>query len=146
MDTSKQEQQQKFIGAAETDRGYEWSYIRVAEGVTINVVTAVVIGIGAIILGVVYAGWALLLNVWHAPAGFIGILAFILLGAVIMLLILIVFIVAWIRGMSSAIMAGMLIGAMVGAAIGAAIDSGKWKIDWAKAAQEQKRAAKTESE
>jgi xanthine/uracil/vitamin C permease (AzgA family) len=150
MDTSKQEQQQKFIGASDTNKGYEWSYIRVAEGVTIIVVSATIIGAAGIFLGLVYAGWTLLLNVWHAPAGLVGILAFALLGAVLMLITLAVVIVAWFRRMSSATFIGMMIGAAVGAAIGAAIDSGKWKIDLAKwkvdLAQEQKNAAKPESE
>lgn len=89
----------------------------------------------------------MLLNVWHAPSGLVGILAFILLGAVLMFIILVIAIIAWFRRMSSATLVGMLIGA----AIGAAIDSGKWKIDWektvAKAKEEvQKNTAKTESE
>lgn len=90
-----------------------------------------------------------MVNVLHLPAGLVGILAFILLGAVIMLIILGVVVVAWFRRMSSATLAGMVISAIVGAAIGAAIDSGKCKTDWAKAAtmaQEQKNAAKTEGE
>jgi len=136
----------------DADNTYEWSYMRVAEGVTINVVSAVLISVLGIILGVIYGGWTLLLNVWHAPAGLIGILAFILLGAVLVLIILVLVIVAWFRGMSSATLAGMMLGAIVGAAIGAVIDSGewkKWKFDFTEAApktQEQKKAAKTESE
>lgn len=140
MDTSNQKQ--KLAEAPAPDQPYEWSYIRVAEATVINVISAVIIGTWAIILGLIYAGWTLLLKGLHTPAGLVGILAFILLGAVLMLIILVVVIIAWFRRVSSATLVGMLIGAMVGAAIGAAIDSGKWKTDWAKAAamtQEQQK-------
>jgi hypothetical protein len=148
MDTLKQTQQQQSSGPTETDTAYEWSYMRVAEGVTTNVVSAVIIGGLAILGGAVYAGWTLVLNALHTPSGIVGMLAFILLGAVLMLVILGVVIVAWIRGTSTATLAGIMIGAIVGAAIGAAIDSGKWKFDWVKAAmaQEQKKTTTTESE
>jgi xanthine/uracil/vitamin C permease (AzgA family) len=153
MDTSKQKQQ-PWTESAIAAEPYEWSYMRVAEGTVINVVSAAIIGIGAIILGSIYAAaWALLVNVLHTPDGLVGILAFVLLGAVLMLIILVIMIVAWFRRMSSAVLAGMLIGAVIGAAIGAAIGSGKWKSDWkfdwaegAPKAQEQKNTAKTEGE
>lgn len=145
MNASKQEQQQSVKSAA--DQPYEWSYIRVAEATVTNVVSAAIISAGALVVGLIYAGWLLLLNVWHAPAGLVGILAFILLGAMLMLIVLGFVIVAWFRHMNSATLAGMLIGAMVGAAIGAAIDTGKWKVDASifTKAQEQTNAAKTES-
>jgi len=158
MVTSKQEQQQNLVKSTNASEEYEWSYIRVAEHVTINVVSAAIIGTGAILGGAVYAGWTLLLNVLHAPSGLIGILAFVLLGAVLMLLILVVVIVAWIRGIKSATLAGMLLGAVIGAAIGSAIDSGKkwnWNFEWPKTAtngqasaqeHKQKTATKTEGE
>jgi len=150
MNTLKQEQQQKLIGAADTDKPYEWSYMRVAEGTVINVVSAAIIGIGAIFLGSIFAaGWALLVSVLHVPSEFVGIFAFIFLGAVLMLIILVIVIVAWFRRMSSAALVGMVIGAVIGAAIGAAIDSGKWKIDLTEAAtmaHEQKNTTKTEGE
>lgn len=95
MNTLKQEQRQKLVQHADTDKPCEWSYIRVAEGTVINVVSAAIIGIVAIILGSIYAaGWALLVNVLHIPAGLVCILAFILLGAVVMLIILGVVVVA----------------------------------------------------
>src|SRR5713101_2964745 len=144
MNTSKQEQQQKFIGAIDTDKPYEWSYIRVAEGIVTYVVSAAIIGSGAIFVGVIYAGWLLLLSALHTPAGIVGILAFILLGAVLVLLSLGIAIVAWFRHMSSATLAGMVLGAVVGAAIGAAIDSGKWKnfdvAEMVKRAQKQEES------
>jgi hypothetical protein len=152
MDSPKQEQVQKPPAPASTDDAYEWSFIRVAEGVMTNVVSFLIIGLLGIFGGLIYAAALLVLNVLHTPSGLIGILAFILLGAVLMLIILGIAIVAWFRGMSSAALMGMAIGAIVGAAIGAAIDSGewkKWKFDWAEAAtktQEQKKATKTESE
>ena len=145
----KQEHQQKPIESAGTDNSYEWSFMRIAEGVTTNVVSAIIIGSLAIISGTVYAGWTLLLIVLHTPDGLIGILAFILLGAILMLIVLIVAVIAWFRGTSSAALVGMLIGAMIGAALGAAIDSGKLS-EWVAAAvakqQEQKNATKTEGE
>jgi len=142
MEASKQEQQ-KLIGSADTEAAYEWSYMRVAEGTGTNVVSAAVIGTGGIFLGLIYAAWTLLLNVLHAPAGLVGILAFILLGAVLMLIILVLMIVAWFRRLSSPTLAGMLLGAMVGAALGAAIASKQWKIDLSmfEKAQEQEHAA-----
>lgn len=149
MDASKQKQQQLLIESATTAKPYEWSYVRVAEQTVINVVSAIIIGGGALVLGLIYAGWLLLLNVWHTPAGLEGILAFVLLGAVLMLIMLVVVVVAWVRGMSSAALGGMVIGAMIGAAIGAAIDSGKLKFDWletATKAQEQKNATKAKEE
>jgi len=149
MSTLKQEKQQKLREDADTDKHYEWSYIRVAEGVTTNVVSAVLIGLGAIILGAVYGIWVLILSALHTPDGLVGIAALILLGAILMLVILAIVIYAWVRGISSATLAGALLGAMIGAAIGAAIDSGKLS-DWIKAAtakaQEQKNATKTGSE
>ncbi len=144
----KQEQQQKPMETTATDHSYEWSYMRVAEAVTTNVVSAVIIGLGAIILGTVYGAWALVLSALHTPSGLVGVLALILLGAMLMLAILVVAIIAWFRGTSSATLMGMLLGAMIGAAIGAAIDSGKWN-DWIIAAaaktQEQKTGAKQEA-
>jgi Na+/proline symporter len=148
MDRPKQAQQQMPVESAENENAYEWSYIRVAEGVTTNVVSAVIIGGLAILSGVIYAGWALVLSALHAPSGIVGILAFILLGAVLMFVILVIVIVAWLRGMKSTALAGMLIGAIVGAAIGASIDAGKWKMHpWASTwAEEKKDTAKPESE
>lgn len=122
MDTLKQEQKQKLIKAADTEKPYGWSSMRVLEQTVSNVVSATIIGTGAIILGLIYAGWVLLLSVWHTPDGLVGILAFVLLGAVLMLLILVVVIVAWFRRMSSATLAGIVIGAMIGGMIGAAMD------------------------
>lgn len=155
MDTLKQEQQQKLIGAADTDNSYEWSSMRVVEQTVINVVSAAIIGTGAIIAGAIYAAWVLLLSALHTPDGLVGILAFVLLGAVLMLLILIVVIVAWFRRMSSATLAGIVIGAMVGGLIGAALDSGKvnfnkLNFDWsetaAKAQEQQENATKAKGE
>ena len=144
----KQEQQQKPMETIATDNSFEWSYIRVAEAVTTNVVSAVIIGLGAVILGVVYGTWVLVLSALHTPDGLIGILGLLLLGATLMLVVLVVAIIAWVRGMSSATFIGMLLGAMIGAAIGAAIDSGKWN-DWIIAAavktQEQQTGAKQEA-
>jgi hypothetical protein len=146
MDTAKHEQQ---LVKSTAEKPYEWSVIRVAESTVINVVSAAIIGVGAIILGSMYAAaWALLVNVLHTPDGLVGILAFILLGAALVVIILIVMVVAGLRKMSSAALAGMLIGAMVGAAIGAAIVSGKFKTDWAVSlaeTQNQKNAAKAGS-
>lgn len=143
MSTLKQEQQQKSREAADTDKPYEYSPLRVAEGVTINVVSAVLIGLGAIILGAAYAGWALVLSALHTPDGLVGVIALILLGAMLLLIILVVAIVAWIRGMSSAALSGMLLGAMIGASIGAAIASGKFGDRLEAAAKMAKNAAKT---
>lgn len=160
MDTLKQEQQQKLIGAADTDKPYEWSYVRVFEQTVINVVSAAIIGTGAIILGSIYAAWVLLLSALHTPDGLVGILAFVLLGAVLTLLILAAVIVALFRRMRSAILrsaalAGMVIGAMVGAMLGAALGSGKVNFDklhfdWpeatTKAQEQQKNATKAKGE
>ena len=55
MNTSKQDQQQS-VEPADIDNVYEWSYIRVAEGVTTNVVSAILIGSLAILSATVYAG------------------------------------------------------------------------------------------
>src|SRR5690242_19902369 len=101
MNSLKQEQRM-VSETAKTDKGYEWSYVQVAEEVVTTVVSAAIIGGAGIFLGLVYAGWTLLLNVWRAPAGLIGILAFVLLGAVLIVIILGVVIVAWFRRMSSA--------------------------------------------
>ena len=143
----KQEQQQEPIEVSAADNSYEWSYMRVAEGVTTNVVSASIIGLGAILLGAVYGAWVLVLSALHTPDGLIGILALILLGAMLMLVILVVVIIAWFRGMSAGTLIGMLVGAAIGAAIGRAIESGKG-INWTVGAnaQEQKNTAKTESE
>jgi hypothetical protein len=58
----KQAQQSELVRSADTGKKYEWSYMRVVEGFAINVVSAVIIGGLAILSGVVYAGWTLLLR------------------------------------------------------------------------------------
>ncbi|HEY6542396.1 MAG TPA: hypothetical protein VIZ18_15740 [Ktedonobacteraceae bacterium] len=122
MDISKQEQ--KPIETASIGNPYEWSGTRIIEQRTINVLSAFIIGIIAVIGGTLYSGALLLLqNVLHVPSGGVGILAFVILGMLLMLALLILACVAWIRGMSSTALMGILIGAAVGAAFGAWVDS-----------------------
>jgi Na+/proline symporter len=129
MDASKQTQQQEVNKAtdkaAATEAPYEWSFTRVAEGVTINVVSAFLIAIGAVLLGATYSLLALLLTLWHLPGAIIASLALVLLGAVLGIIFLVIAVIAWLRGTKSSLVAGMLLGALIGAAVGAAMNSKK---------------------
>ena len=154
MQINKQRQMQVAEPAAKTEQDYTWSTTRVIEGVTINVITFLFIALLGLLGGMIYAAWLLVLNLLHTPSELVGILAFILLGAVFGLLTLIVALILWIRRMRPATAAGMVIGAVVGAAIGARLDSrsrksGGWDIDAVlaeAAAKVQAQAKKAESE
>jgi Na+/proline symporter len=129
MDALKQTQRQEVNKAtdkaAAPEASYEWSFTRVAEGVTINVVSAFLIAIGAVLLGATYSLLALLLTLWHLPGAIIASLALVLLGAVLGIIFLVIAIIAWLRGTKSSLVAGMVLGALIGAAIGAAMNSKK---------------------
>lgn len=125
--TTVQTEQQQAVKAA--DKAYEWSYQRIVESITINVVSALLIGLGAVFLGALYGVGTLVASALHTPNGLLGIAALVFLGGILTLVILGIVVFAWIRGLSSATVAGMLLGALVGGLIGAAIDAGKWKLD-----------------
>jgi multidrug efflux pump subunit AcrB len=113
MDTLKQTQQQEMSKAADTETPYEWSFTRVTEGITINVVSAFLIAIGAVLLEAIYSVLALLLTLWHLPGGIIASLALVLLGAILGIIFLAIALIAWLRGTKSSLVAGMVLGALI---------------------------------
>jgi len=146
MEINKQRQVQAAEHTAKTEQDYTWSTTRIAEGVMINVVTFLFIALLGLFGGMIYAAWLLVLNLLHTPSGLIGILAFILLGAVLMLIALVAALILWLRGTRSRVAAGMVIGALIGASMD--FRSGKrrdWDIDTAvaKAAVKVREQAKT---
>lgn len=56
MNSAQQQEQQQTVETPAPDREYNWSTTRVAEGVTTNVVSFLLIGISTIIGGMFYAG------------------------------------------------------------------------------------------
>lgn len=126
---------------------YEWSTARVAEGVAINVVSALIIGIGGIIVAAFYALIVLIVSALHAPGGLLGIVALFILGGILTLVIVIIVVWAFIRRIPPTIAVGMAMGALVGAAIAIAIEQkgGLAAMVAKHAPQDHKENAKTEA-
>jgi hypothetical protein len=129
------------------ETSYEWSTTRVVEGVTINVASALIIGIGGIIVAAFYALIVLVANALHTPSGLLGMVALFILGGILTLVIVIIVIWALIRKTSPSIVVGMAIGGLVGAAIAAATEreGGITGVLAKHAPQAQKENAKAEA-
>ena len=113
-------EQDPASGHTSAEEQYEWSFIRVSEQITINVVSAFIIAIGGIILATLWQGGSLLLqSLLHVPAELSGILAFVLLGMLLMLLLIVLFI----RGLSPGMAVGLLVGAVLGMSLGALLET-----------------------
>ncbi len=118
--TEDQQQQQGYLAqqpprldshTSASEEQYEWSFVRVSEQVTINVVSAFIIAIGGIILATFWQGGSLLLqSLLHVPSELSGIIAFVLLGMVLMLLLIIGAIILFIKGLSPKMVLGMFLG------------------------------------
>lgn len=140
--------------AQDTDEAsYEWSTMRVVEGVTTNVVSALIIGIGGILIAAFYALGVLIASALHVPNGLLGLVSLLILGGILTLISVILVIVAFVRKIPPSIAAGMFIGALTGAAIVIALEK-KGGISWATGdnqasktqPQGQKENAKTEAD
>lgn len=104
------------------EMSFEWSTTRVVEGVTVNVVSALIIGIDGIIIAALYALIVLIASALHVPGGLLGLVSLLILGGILTLGIVIIVIWALIRKIPPDIAVGMAIGALVGASIAVALE------------------------